>query len=482
GHREADQKPWAGVLDALPHQRVRHGHAGAPRTGGREAPHLGVPGALRDLPRGGPGRAHLCAHRGHGTALPVHGLLVRARRRHHLGGGAGGLHGAVPEVPGGRRAGGEAEARTRGGAAGGGGGGGGGGGTERGGTEGERGQRRGCGARASQTRRLLLPGGLPPEALPAAPALAGLGSDGPRGPGEGGEPELRGRAECRVPPHPHHHPPPPPLPPPPRPSSAAAAPNKAPPRSCRLRLAPPRGSLPAPGRLRPAGGPRGAARGRAGMAELYVKPGNKERGWNDPPQFSYGLQAQGAGPRRAPLTRRVPAPGALPGAPPDTAPAAAAAQPPKALGPPPLGPVNLALRTESARPAAEDSSEGSDVPADAVLGPLRETLASCRPTMQKQVCDDIGRRLTVLEESWAQGKLSAPVRKRMSLLVQELQQCHWDAADEIHRSLMVDYVNEVSQWLVGVKRLIAETRKLPAEEPAAPRDDSTEAQPKQEAP
>lgn len=130
---------------------------------------------------------------------------------------------------------------------------------------------------------------------------------------------------------------------------------------------------------------------------------------------------------------------------------------------------------------------------------------------QKQVCDDIGRRLTVLEESWAQGKLSAPVRKRMSLLVQgegqgvadkpppghgsadpelltgspflaELQQCHWDAADEIHRSLMVDYVNEVSQWLVGVKRLIAETRKLPAEEPAAPRDDSTEAQAEQEAP
>lgn len=117
----------------------------------------------------------------------------------------------------------------------------------------------------------------------------------------------------------------------------------------------------------------------------------------------------------------------------------------------------------------------------------------------------------MLEESWAQGKLSAPVRKRMSLLVQgegqsvahkpppghrsadpellmgspfltELQQCHWDAADEIHRSLMVDYVNEVSQWLVGVKRLIAETRKLPAEEPAAPRDDSTEAQPEQEAP
>ncbi|NXW09069.1 SRA1 protein, partial [Fregetta grallaria] len=98
---------------------------------------------------------------------------------------------------------------------------------------------------------------------------------------------------------------------------------------------------------------------------------------------------------------------------------------------------------------------------------------------QKQVCDDIGRRLTVLGDAWAQGKLSAPVRKRMSLLVQaELQQQRWDAADEIHRSLMVDHVNEVSQWLVGVKRLIAETRSLPAAEP----DGSAEDGPGQEDP
>ncbi|XP_010128078.1 PREDICTED: LOW QUALITY PROTEIN: steroid receptor RNA activator 1, partial [Chlamydotis macqueenii] len=106
---------------------------------------------------------------------------------------------------------------------------------------------------------------------------------------------------------------------------------------------------------------------------------------------------------------------------------------------------------------------------------------------QKQVCDDIGRRLTVLGEAWAQGKLSAPVRKRMSLLVEELQQQHWDTADEIHRSLMVDHVNEVSQWwggarLVGVKRLIAETRSLPTTELAVAMDGSTEAGPSQEGP
>ncbi|NXM08221.1 SRA1 protein, partial [Tyrannus savana] len=101
---------------------------------------------------------------------------------------------------------------------------------------------------------------------------------------------------------------------------------------------------------------------------------------------------------------------------------------------------------------------------------------------QKQVCNDIGRRLTVLEDAWAQGKLSAPGRKRMSLLVEELQQQHWDAADEIHRSLMVDHVNEVSQWMVGVKRLIAETRNLPdtATDGSAETEPKTETEPGQE--
>ncbi|KAF1470958.1 Steroid receptor RNA activator 1, partial [Eudyptula minor novaehollandiae] len=172
---------------------------------------------------------------------------------------------------------------------------------------------------------------------------------------------------------------------------------------------------------------------------------------------------------------------------PASAPAASAALPPRALGPPPLGPVSPAPRAESGKPSAaacleECGPEEGGVPADAVLAPLREALDACRPTVQKQVCDDIGRRLTVLGDAWAQGKLSAPVRKRMSLLVQELQQQHWDAADEIHRSLMVDHVNEVSQWLVGVKRLIAESRSLPAAEPAAATDGSAQAGPGPEDP
>ncbi|NXS74630.1 SRA1 protein, partial [Pandion haliaetus] len=145
-----------------------------------------------------------------------------------------------------------------------------------------------------------------------------------------------------------------------------------------------------------------------------------------------------------------------------------------ALGPPPLGAVSPAPRAEGGRLSAAARPEESGVPAAAVLVPLREALAACRPTVQ--------RRLTVLGDAWAQGKLSAPVRKRMSLLVQELKQQHWDTADEIHRSLMVDHVNEVSQWLVGVKRLIAETRSLPALESAAATDSSTDARPGPEDP
>uniref|UniRef100_A0A8B9N6I2 Uncharacterized protein n=1 Tax=Accipiter nisus TaxID=211598 RepID=A0A8B9N6I2_9AVES len=198
------------------------------------------------------------------------------------------------------------------------------------------------------------------------------------------------------------------------------------------------------------------------MAELYVRPGNQERGWNDPPQFSYGLQAQAGGARRTPLTRRAPPPaaGAPPGqhpqslprpaggaggrgpaaapraagargdplpspplpsppllrglgppsrsgpvgpagrrradgaprrrlfpagapADPAGAPAGSPAPPPRALGPPPLGAVGPAPRAEGGRPSAAARPEESGVPAAAaVLAPLREALAACRPTVQ----------------------------------------------------------------------------------------------------
>ncbi|XP_053422462.1 steroid receptor RNA activator 1 isoform X2 [Nycticebus coucang] len=203
------------------------------------------------------------------------------------------------------------------------------------------------------------------------------------------------------------------------------------------------------------------------MAELYVKPvsfhtstsaGNKERGWNDPPQFSYGLQTQAGGPKRTPLTKRVAAP--QDGSPRETFP-----------GPPPLGPPPPSSKVPRPPPVGSCPASGmeptsfpveSEALMEDVLRPLEQALEDCRGHT-RQVCNDINRRLALLQQQWAGGKLSMPVKKRMALLVQELSGHQWDAADDIHRSLMVDHVTEVSQWMVGVKRLIAEKRTLSSE-------------------
>ncbi|XP_051250808.1 steroid receptor RNA activator 1 [Dicentrarchus labrax] len=223
------------------------------------------------------------------------------------------------------------------------------------------------------------------------------------------------------------------------------------------------------------------------MEDMYIKPGNQERGWNDPPQFSYGLQ-MARGPQRNLLNKRAaPAAASGEGAPPMTPPSSNPLAPPPGgvalpplhparpppgcvATPPPLGPMR------SQREADSSQSE-SEPDVDAVVSVLNRALAACRQTVKDQVCNDVAKRLHLLEDSWRSGRLSLPVRRRMDSLSLELQTGHWDSADEIHRSLMVDHVTEVSQWMVGVKRLIAETRKLspellePLQKPSEPSQD-----------
>ncbi|XP_039633785.1 steroid receptor RNA activator 1 [Perca fluviatilis] len=197
------------------------------------------------------------------------------------------------------------------------------------------------------------------------------------------------------------------------------------------------------------------------MDDLYIKPGNQERGWNDPPQFSYGLQTA-RGPHRNLLNKRA-APGV--GAPPLTPPSSNPLSPLSGATPPPLHPARPPLGCVATPPPP--------------LGPMRsqkgrEQADSSQPGGGAQVCSDVEKRLRLLEDSWRSGRLSLPVRRRMDTLSLALQSGQWDSADDIHRSLMVDHVTEVSQWMVAVKRLIAETRKLnpellePLQRPAGP--------------
>ncbi|XP_065774774.1 steroid receptor RNA activator 1 isoform X2 [Muntiacus reevesi] len=158
------------------------------------------------------------------------------------------------------------------------------------------------------------------------------------------------------------------------------------------------------------------------MAELYVKPGNTERGWNDPPQFSYGLQTQAGGPKRSPLTKRVAAPQ-------DGSPRVPTSE--TSPGLPPVGPPPPSSKASRPPPFVGSCPPSRTVPMDSpvvepetlledVLRPLERVLEDCRGHIKKQVCDDISRRLALLQEQWAGGKLSTPVKKRMALLVQGL--------------------------------------------------------------
>ncbi|XP_026166135.1 steroid receptor RNA activator 1 [Mastacembelus armatus] len=204
------------------------------------------------------------------------------------------------------------------------------------------------------------------------------------------------------------------------------------------------------------------------MEDMYIKPGNQERGWNDPPQFSYSLQ-KAHGPQRNLLNKRAAPPasgtGGLPPIPPSSNPLApppcGLAPPPLHRGPPPPGCMTMPPLPQGSSHKEADSGQSESEPAvEGVVLVLNQALASCRQTVKDQVCNDVEKRLRLLEDSWRSGRLSLPVRRRMDTMVQELQAGHWDSADEIHRSLMVDHVTEVSQWMVGIKRLIAETRKL----------------------
>lgn len=210
----------------------------------------------------------------------------------------------------------------------------------------------------------------------------------------------------------------------------------------------------------------------SGSEELFIKPGNQERGWNDPPQFSYGLQNRGA--HRNILTRRAPPAGSA--TPPMTPPSSALTPPRSSVATPPFSPVapppigSSAVSSPASAPitAQSDSVQSEPEPdVEEVMLVFNAALEACRQNSKHtsaQVCSDVAKRLTLFESSWRSCRLSLVVKRRMKKLSSDLRSGLWDAADDTHRSLMVDHVTEVSQWMVGIKRLIAETRKLSPEQ------------------
>nr|XP_019964088.1 PREDICTED: steroid receptor RNA activator 1 isoform X3 [Paralichthys olivaceus] len=168
------------------------------------------------------------------------------------------------------------------------------------------------------------------------------------------------------------------------------------------------------------------------MEDMYVKAGNQERGWNDPPQFSYGLQ-MARGPPRNLLNKRAAPPVSGSGAPPPMYPSANPLAPPRCgIAPPTLHtahppPDCVASPLPPAGPMRSQKEAGSSpsesVPdVEVVVLVLRRALAACRHTVRDQVCNDVEKRLLLLEDGWRSGRLSLPVRRRMDALSQGVQE------------------------------------------------------------
>ncbi|CAL1527503.1 unnamed protein product [Lymnaea stagnalis] len=73
----------------------------------------------------------------------------------------------------------------------------------------------------------------------------------------------------------------------------------------------------------------------------------------------------------------------------------------------------------------------------------------------------------MLDDQWREDKLSEGAKIKLGCLACALKNKDLKQADNLHLALMVDHISEVSQWMVGVKRLINEL-KLSASSSATP--------------
>ncbi|XP_005097478.1 steroid receptor RNA activator 1 [Aplysia californica] len=108
---------------------------------------------------------------------------------------------------------------------------------------------------------------------------------------------------------------------------------------------------------------------------------------------------------------------------------------------------------------------------------LHETLDALQDTIQGRSREDVQTRLGLLDDQWRDGKLSEPAKVKLGCLATAVKKEDLKKADSLHLALMVDHITEVSQWMVGVKRIINDLKLSRARRPpvAVPQPGATEA-------
>jgi hypothetical protein len=234
-----------------------------------------------------------------------------------------------------------------------------------------------------------------------------------------------------------------------------------------------------------------------------IQGGGPQDGWNDPPSFAYNTHGASS-PRHTVLNKRVsfplgtPANAALDILTPKDPSAAGVLLNPKD-GPPKLPPVHIlppSLSTSVHPPvplvvpslsppidhshlppsfasAIRDSRTTESLLSDLLerleldsaeslrkytKRVLHEVLDVCKDSIQERSREDVQTRLSLLDDQWREGKLSEEATVKLGCLASALKNNDLKQADSMHLSLMVDHISEVSQWMVGVKRLINELK------------------------
>ncbi|CAD5120412.1 DgyrCDS8978 [Dimorphilus gyrociliatus] len=226
-----------------------------------------------------------------------------------------------------------------------------------------------------------------------------------------------------------------------------------------------------------------------------TRPGNDERGWNDPPMFLHtndGVQPSSTQ-KRTLLNKRVAYPGitkvsdidpvtklqstepqmnvvlhppasttALPASVSPAAVLVPSFSPTETKGPSLLNsglvvsspPPECATKSQVTVPDFEDDVQKYNY----ITSTLQRFVNDC--VAKGKSMDEVSKRLITMQTMWKSDRLSVDVKDLMAKLTAALC-CHkYEIAESVHLTLMMDHVSEVNQWMVGIKKLIQESKSL----------------------
>ena len=110
------------------------------------------------------------------------------------------------------------------------------------------------------------------------------------------------------------------------------------------------------------------------------------------------------------------------------------------------------------RVAAAGGQEGDvDYPQQAV-GKLVKVLESLSGSMGTKKVEDLKKRILVMEGKWKD--LNPEVRRGVDALAEDLARGDVAKAEKVQKTLMVDWPSLCGTWMVGVKHVIQESKKV----------------------